>query len=393
MYCPADHVDSIRNIIANALITARNFALLDTRETASIEAKFMHLPTPKPTTNIAQRDALARAIEGVQNSQSANTRRSYRTSLIQFAAFVGLLQPNWRARADRLQLEDEAIARVVPANPEDVFRWVGHLDLSGVKPSTIATRLAAIASAHQDRRVPLDLTLAQRALAGIRRQKGSAKRMSSALRVDDLKRMLPDGNDLRAQRDRALLLLGWSTALRRSELVGLDVSRDLTDGAAGWVEIIDDGLKVHLLTSKTDALGEGDNVAVPRTGTEYCPATAVERWTATAALKCGPLFRPIARGGRLQPQRLTVDGVAHIMKRQAVAAGLGKRVGQVVHATDGAPITAHSLRAGFVTECASRGVDLAVIQQTSRHKDVKVLAGYIREQNKFATAPHKIIGL
>jgi integrase len=81
------------------------------------------------------------------------------------------------------------------------------------------------------------------------------------------------------------------------------------------------------------------------------------------------------------------------IKRRAVAAGLGARSGETVHAPNGMPITSHSLRAGFVTECASRGVELAVIQQTSRHKDLKVLAGYIREQNKFAMAPHARLGL
>ena len=355
--------------------------------------KKMQLPAITRQGQVTRCQAAARAIESAQNSKSPNTRRSYRTALLQYAAFVGLLPGDHHTQLNRRQREEEAIARAIPAAPDDVFRWVGHLDLQGLKPSSIATRLAAMASAHKERRIPIDLTLAQRALAGIRRERGSAKRMASPLRVDELKGMLPDGADLRGMRDRALLLLGWSTALRRSELVGLDVTRSVSAGATGWIEVTSEGLKVHLLSSKTDALGEGDRVVVPRTGTPSCPVAAVEVWITAAELYIGPLLRPIACCSQVKPQRLTVDGVAHIIKRRAVAAGLGARSGDVVHAANGMPITSHSLRAGFVTECASRGVELAVIQQTSRHKDLKVLAGYIREQNKFAMAPHARLGL
>lgn len=148
----------------------------------------MLLPATTQQGHITRRQASARAIESAQNSKSPNTRRSYRTALLQYAAFVELLPDDWHALLNRRRLEDAAIARAIPAHPDDVFRWVGHLDLQGVKASTIATRLAAIASAHKERRIPVDLTLAQRALAGIRREKGSAKRMASPLRVDELKR-------------------------------------------------------------------------------------------------------------------------------------------------------------------------------------------------------------
>ena len=332
----------------------------------------------------AQRDAFERAIENAQNSKSANTRRSYRTAMLQFAAFRGLIAAEDLNAPDRLQREDAAIAAAVPATAQDIFSWVGHLDLQGLKPSTIATRLAAIAAAHKERRIPVDLELAQRALAGIRRRRGSAKRMSHALRVDELKQVLPAGSDLRAIRDRALLLLGWCAALRRSELVGLDVSRDVSADASGWVEILDEGVKVHLLRSKTDALGDGDNVAVPRMGTQCCPVAAIEGWIAAAGIDMGPLFRPIPRAGGVGVQRLTVDGLAYVIKR---------RVGQLAGANGDMPITTHSLRAGFVTECASRGVDFAAIQQTTRHKDVKVLAAYIREENKFGNVPHTRLGI
>jgi site-specific recombinase XerC len=55
-------------------------------------------------------------------------------------------------------------------------------------------------------------------------------------------------------RDRALILLGFAGAFRRSELVGLD----LEDCAFGK-----DGLTVTLRRSKTDQQGVGRKIGIP----------------------------------------------------------------------------------------------------------------------------------
>ena len=63
------------------------------------------------------------------------------------------------------------------------------------------------------------------------------------------------GADLAGVRDRALFLLGFAGAMRRSELVGLDV------GHVTWTT---DGLQLLTERSKTDAEGEGAEIAIPR---------------------------------------------------------------------------------------------------------------------------------
>ena len=73
------------------------------------------------------------------------------------------------------------------------------------------------------------------------------------------------------RRDTALLLMGYSGAFRRSELVDLecrDVRRDRLDGA-----------HVRLRHSKTDQDGTGTVKALPFTDRhESCPVCAWVRW-------------------------------------------------------------------------------------------------------------------
>ncbi len=52
--------------------------------------------------------------------------------------------------------------------------------------------------------------------------------------------------DLRGLRDRAIILLGFWAARRRSELSGLDVSSTLTAGATGHIEFVPEGLVIRL---------------------------------------------------------------------------------------------------------------------------------------------------
>ena len=77
-------------------------------------------------------------------------------------------------------------------------------------------------------------------------------------------------------RDRALILLGFAAALRRSELAALDVA-DL--------EFVREGLVVHLRRSKTDQEGQGRKIGVPWGRTSACPVKAVEKWLQVAAIE------------------------------------------------------------------------------------------------------------
>jgi integrase len=170
-------------------------------------------------------------------------------------------------------------------------------------------------------------------------------------------------NGLNGPRDRALVLLGFAAALRRSELVALNVD-DL--------ERVKEGVIVHVRRSKTDQKGEGRKIAVPYGRSSACPVKAVENWLKHAHISEGPLFRSVARSGRVMSARLTAQSVALILKKYAQSAGL-----------DASEIAGHSLRAGLVTSAAQAKVPVHKIQGQSGHASLNMLARYIRDADLF----------
>jgi integrase len=167
---------------------------------------------------------------------------------------------------------------------------------------------------------------------------------------------------LAGSRDRALLALGFAGAFRRSELVALEIA-DLTEAP--------DGLRVRIRRSKTDQEGEGAEIAIPR-GYRLRPVEAVQGWIAAAEISEGPLFRPVLKGGRIQPEPLSAFSAAQIVKRYAERAGL-----------DPASYAGHSLRSGFLTSAAESGASILKMMEVSRHKSVDVLRGYVRRADLF----------
>jgi integrase len=170
----------------------------------------------------------------------------------------------------------------------------------------------------------------------------------------DMAHAAPGG--IKGLRDRALLLLGFGGAFRRSELVALDV---------------EDGLRVTICRSKTDQEGQGVTIAIIRGGA-CCPAKAVRAWLDAAGISEGPIFRPVRKGGKVRDQRLTAKSVCDLVKSYADSVGL-----------DGATFGAHSLRAGFLTSAARRGASVFKMRDVSRHKSMDVLQAYVRDANLF----------
>jgi integrase len=153
-------------------------------------------------------------------------------------------------------------------------------------------------------------------------------------------------------RDRALLLFGFASAMRRSELAALNFE-DIEETA--------DGLRVTIRRSKTDQEGHGDVIEVPR-GTIACPVAALKAWLEAATITEGPVFRPIAKGERIADARLTDRSIATIVKAHAARVGL-----------DPAAFAGHSLRSGFLTSAAARGASIFKMADQSRHKSMDTL--------------------
>lgn len=293
-------------------------------------------------------DALASAAGYALNEKSANTRRAYRSDMQAFVA--------WCEGVGR---------RALPASAETCAAYLAHCADSGLKVSTVQRRAAAIAYAHRlaGEASPLGLEAVKAVLRGVRRTLGVApvaKAPAAAEIVARMVRKLPD--TLAGKRDRALLLLGFAAALRRSELVALDIS-DLRRTA--------EGVFLHISRSKTDQDGQGADIAVP-TGGKLGVIAALDGWLAAAAIADGPLFRAVSRHGSVSVEALRPREVARIVKRAALRAKL-----------DPAQFSGHSLRAGFVTSALASGADLFRIMDVTRHREVDTLRVYDRRAKAF----------
>jgi integrase len=268
----------------------------------------------------------------------------------------------------------------MPADPRTVALYLADLAVTA-KVATIARRLAAISKAHQVAGFDSPASLRHAAVSevwkGIRRVHGTAQEQKAPVLIDDVRRMVSaiqaGSNELLATRDRALVLVGFAGAFRRSELVGLDVED---------VQVTSDGLVITLRRSKTDQQGEGRKVGIPYGSTsDTCPVRSLKLWMDDSGITSGPLFRGVNRHCQLQ-ERLTDQSIALVVKRYALAAGL-----------DPANYAGHSLRAGLVTSAAIAGVSERAIMKQTGHKSTNMVRRYIRDANLFRENAASRIGL
>ncbi len=270
------------------------------------------------------------------------------------------------------------ILEFLPANPETVALYIADLANSGYKVATLSRRLAAIGKAHQAAGHDSPTSKRNRAVsevwAGIRRVKGTAPTQKVPVTTDRLKMMLKTlPKSLRGARDRALLLLGFAGAFRRSELVSLTI-RDLV--------FCPEGLTVTLRKSKTDQEGEGRRVGIPcgrRSST--CPVRSVRAWLEASLITEGPLFRSMDRYGRIGA-KLSDRAVAIVVKRCAKAAGF-----------DPSEYSGHSLRAGLATAAAIAGVSERSIMKQTGHRSTTMVRRYIRDASLFRDNAASSVGL
>jgi integrase len=290
-----------------------------------------------------------RARDYAEAAQAPNTRRAYRVGWGDFTAYCAshALTP-------------------LPAAPQTVALYATSL-AARAKLATIRLYLAAIAEKHRETGLELPTTheMVRRIVRGVARTKGASQARKSAVTLDHLRAMLLEirGDDLKAKRDRAIVLLGFAAALRRSELAALRVE-DLRFEKRGLV--------VTIRRSKTDQEAKGAEIAVPYVANRsLCAVRAVKAWLDASAVAAGPIFSSFSL--RRQMLESPIDGrdVANLVKKLAAKARL-----------DG-DFSGHSLRAGFATSAAAAKASLDAIARTTRHKSVSVLMGYIRPAHAF----------
>lgn len=212
---------------------------------------------------------------------------------------------------------------------------------------------------------PTSTGIVRATLKGIRRTLGTATVQKAPALTADIRAMVEaTGEGLIGIRDRALILLGFAGAFRRSELVALDTA-DLAFGR--------DGLTVTLRRSKTDQEGAGRKVGIPYgSNPATCPVRNLQEWIEAAGVGDGPVFRAINRHGRIRAGRLSPADVARVVKKLALRAGL-----------DAAKYAGHSLRAGHATAAAIAGASERSIMNQTGHRSTAMVRRYIRDGSLF----------
>lgn len=284
-----------------------------------------------------------RVAKYVTASKAENTRRMYRTQWATFETYCA----------------DHGYT-ALPAEPAAVVDYITHLAEEGRKASSIQQALAAIGYVHETPKHmnPAKSPEARETMAGIRRTVGIASKPKAALSPDELRQIvagLPD--DLRGIRDRALLLMGWAGAFRRSELVALDVADVDTRGGK---------MTIAIRRSKTDQSGEGNYKVLPALADPLIdPLTAYRAWLKAAGIAAGAVFRGIDRWGNLEADRLHPQGVARAVKSACKRAGIDEQ-----------RFAGHSLRSGFVTAATNAGANDGDIMEQTGHKNSATLRRY-----------------
>jgi site-specific recombinase XerD len=300
---------------------------------------------PSSSTDLAA--LVERTRETIADAVPLNTRLAYEGDLRRFTAWC-----------------DAHSVTGLPAGSATIGVYMQALADQGRKVSTIERALAAICTAHV--RGGHDSPWADPLIADMR------KALRDKLGVRPVKKKAADDEVLRRMlaavptvgllgvRDRALLTLGFCAALRRSELVALDVA-DVTRAPKGAVVLV--------RTSKTDQEKRGEEVPVFYSNlAEHCPVRSLDVWLAASGIAEGAIFRRLGRREQLG-ERLSPPAVLDRVRHYAKLAGLAYR-----------EFGAHSLRSGFITTAARRGKDLDSIMRTSRHKSERIARGYIERE-------------
>ena len=346
------------------------------------------LTVPDGAAHAAELEELSRrAAVYATRARGDGTRRAYRSAWRQYEAWCHSLG------REPLAADPDTIAMYVVRCADQ-----GSAGRGGLAVSSIRVHLAAIRTAHLLAGRALDLRHPRLAMVveGITRSKGVRPRRQAAPAVPGVLRLMlaartaPDtppgaretsvvreATVARAAivaRDRAMLLLGFGAALRRSELVALTL---------GDVETVPGrGLKLLVRRSKTDPHGQGHDIAVWANPDEpgVCPLAALETWlaqrhtapdldwTATPTVRAErPLFCAVTKAGRVTGAALSDKAVARLVKQAARDAGL-----------DPERYSGHSLRAGLATAAGDAGAGLAELMRQTRHKSTEVALGYLR---------------
>ncbi|WP_296954012.1 site-specific integrase [uncultured Dialister sp.] len=266
-----------------------------------------------------------------------------------------------------------------PCSPETVVNYINDL-ADFAKAATIRRRISAIsenynASGEKDHN-PCRAWIVKEALIGLTRLKGSMQKGKTPVYWEEIEEIISrmDLSSPVQVRDKAILLLGFMGAFRRSELSSLDME-DLKRYPQGIV--------ITIRHSKTDQSSEGQQIGIPyiRNTSMDCIG-AINEWIRISGITNGPLFRSFLKNGKVSSRRLSDKSINLIVKKYVASIGLNPDF-----------YGAHSLRHGFATYAALKGVEERLIMKQTRHHSVEMVRRYINEADLFTNNPiDKIFG-
>jgi len=276
---------------------------------------------------------------------------------------ASLANNTWRAYRDDLK-HFQAWGGTLPASPEQIARYLAcHAQKHSV--ATLTRRLASLSKIHnaQQWANPVSTALVRTTFQGIRNQHGVKQRQVAPAIKEDILAMVKNLQGTKGIRDKALLLIGFAGAFRRSELATLQFSD---------IEHVQQGVVIYLRRSKTDQAGQGRKIAIPHARGAVCAIIALGEWLQHSEITEGPIFRGVNRHGHIGTETISAQSVALVVKERAAAVGL-----------DPTKYSGHSLRAGLVTSAAQAGISSWKIRQQTGHKSDAMLQRYIRDANIF----------
>lgn len=298
------------------------------------------------------------ALSFLKQSKAPNTLRSYQSDWDHFET--------WCRQHNSLSL---------PASVETVVNYISDIAATA-KCSTIQRRLSSISQAHQaaNFETPTLTYPVRTVFAGIRRSQGAAQNAKTPLLVEHLAAIMTKiPHSVAGTRDKAILLLGFAGAFRRSELAALECND---------IEFEPLGMRVTIRRSKTDQESIGRTIGIPYgKHPETCPVLAVQAWMQLVG-KTGPLFRAVSRSSSIRRGSMCDRTIALVIKSYVSTIGLNPE-----------EFSGQSLRAGLATSAARAGVNEASIMRQTGHKGTAMVRRYIRNHDLFHGNAAQMVGL
>lgn len=268
----------------------------------------------------------------------------------------------------------------IPCTPDQLASFLEEVrqpdgkeySISALKSFKSGVGYAHRMASHIDPSTDLEVSAAIKAIVQQRKQRDIdvIQKQAPPLMRDDAIAMCLTKNEHNNRkqdlRDLAIIVLGRSGAFRRSELANIRLNHIMK---------VNEGMVIIIPYSKTDQLGEGDKVYLPRLHSRFCPVQAVEEWIREAEIFEGHLFRRIRRGGHVCKDGIHPRAIDKIIKYRAELADMTDK-----------EFSAHSLRAGFATSAAKSKARTDKIKSGGRWRS-SAYERYIRDAEGFADNP------